>query len=168
MYARGINETKRAVLRELVVLIADGQSYSRSIMRTIITQLGVKSACDVNNGDAALEAIVTFEPSVMILDWNIPGLDAREIVRMVRGSRTLPNSALPIIAISNSGKASVVNEALALGVNYFLVKPISPRLLEERFLGAVFKSRKRALADNFKPVPVDTSNESAPSQSEIS
>jgi len=121
----------------------------------MLLHLGVKSIFDVSNGGAALDAIRSSAPNIMILDWNISGLDAREIVRLVRRTNGFPDANLPIIVISNSGKYSIVNEAIALGVNYFLVRPLSPKLLEQHFLGIVVKSRERALADNmFKPVPI--------------
>jgi PleD family two-component response regulator len=57
------------VIKHLVVLIADSRPHSRGLLRSMLLQLEVKKIHEVVDGAAALDAIVTVNPDVMILDW---------------------------------------------------------------------------------------------------
>ena len=63
----------------LVVLIADSNPYTRRLTRMMLTNLGVKSTYESGDGVAALDAIRTVNPDVMIMDWDMPILDGREV-----------------------------------------------------------------------------------------
>ncbi|WP_291848738.1 response regulator [Bradyrhizobium sp.] len=119
-------------IKNRVVLVADSHPYFRSITRTILLQLGVKATQEASDGFQAIEAICAFDPCVMILDLNIRGMDAREVVRVIRTSGVVPDPQMPIIAISDPMKRSRVVEAKQLGINHILIRPISPMLVQQR------------------------------------
>ena len=64
------------VIKHLVVLIADSRPHSRALLRSMLLQLEVKKIHEVVDGTAALEALATVNPDVMILDWGLPVLRA--------------------------------------------------------------------------------------------
>jgi len=132
-------------IKGLVILMADGKSYSRSLLRSILLQLGVKSIHDVGDGAAALAAVRTISPDIVIVDWELPILSGADVLRMIRASKAFSNPNLPVIVISSSGQIECVREANKLGVRHFLVRPISPKTLEQRLVGIVKESRKSAL-----------------------
>ena len=72
----------------LVVLIADSNPYTRRLTRMMLTNLGVKSTYESGDGVGALDAIRAVNPDVMIMDWEMPILDGREVMRIVRARRT--------------------------------------------------------------------------------
>jgi two-component system, chemotaxis family, chemotaxis protein CheY len=114
------------LIKDRVALVADSHPYLRSITRTILLQLGVKVTREVSDGFEAVEAICSFDPCAMILDWGIRGMDAREVVRVVRTSGIVPNPKIPIIAISGPIKRSKVVEAKDLGIDQLVLRPLSP------------------------------------------
>ena len=134
------------VIKHLVVLIADSRPHSRALLRSMLLQLDVKKIHEVVDGTAALDAIVAVNPDVMILDWDLPGRSARDVLRMARSPTANPNPDLPIIVLSSSGQSAYVHEAIELGAPYFLVWPISPKMLQQRFLGIVAEARNVARA----------------------
>ena len=93
----------------LVVLIADSNAYTRRLTRMMLTNLGVKSIYEAADGVAALDAIRTVNPDVMILDWDMPILDGREVMRIVRSPGMFPKPNLPIIMLSDRGLRSRVD-----------------------------------------------------------
>lgn len=109
--------------KKQVVLIADGALHSRLLLRSMLLQLGVKSIYEVGDGTAALDAIRTFSPDIMILDWDLPVLSGPDLMNMVRARGVFPNPDLPIIVISSSGQSTYVHEAIKLGAQQFLVRP---------------------------------------------
>ena len=141
-------------LGSLVVLIADGNSYASRLTRIMLTNVGVKLIHEVQDGAAALEAIRAINPDVMILEWDIPVLDGREVMRIMRSPGLFPKPNLPVIMLTNYGLSSRLNEALHLGVHEFLVKPISSKTLQQRLIGILFKPRPMVLTGGFYvPLP---------------
>ena len=96
----------------LVVLIADSNAYTRRLTRMMLTNLGVKSIYEAADGVAALDAIRNVNPDVMIVDWDMPVLDGREVMRIVRSPGELPKANLPIIMLTDVGLQSRVTTAI--------------------------------------------------------
>jgi two-component system chemotaxis response regulator CheY len=141
-------------MEALVVLLADSNAYTRRLTRTMLTNLGIKSIYESVDGIAALEAIRTINPDVMILEWDLPVLDGPEVMRVVRSPGVFPKPSLPIIMLTDRGLRSRVTEAIRLGVNEFLVKPISPKSLQQRLLGILLNPRPMVRAGKYYiPMP---------------
>jgi CheY-like chemotaxis protein len=141
-------------IENLVILIADANAYTRRLTRTMLVNLGAKSIYEVADGVAALEAIRSVSPDVMIVDWDMPVLDGREVTRIVRSPGVFPKPNLPIIMLTDVGKRSRVHQAIRLGVHEFLVKPISPKTLQQRLLGILLKPRPMVRAGRYYiPLP---------------
>ena len=66
-------------------------------------------------------------PDVVILDWEMPSPNGPEFVRRVRSPYEFPQPDVPIIMLTGHGERTRVEEAVRLGVNEFLLKPVSRR-----------------------------------------
>ena len=138
----------------LVVLIADSNPYTRRLTRMMLTNLGIKSTYEAGDGVGALDAIRAVNPDVMIMDWDMPILDGREVMRIVRAPGIYPKANLPVIMLTDVGLQSRVTTAMRLGVHEFLVKPISPKTLQQRLLGLILNPRPMVRAGKFYiPMP---------------
>ena len=141
-------------LEGLVVLIADSNPYTRRLTRMMLTNLGIKSTYESGDGLAALDAIRSVNPDVLVMDWDMPLMDGREVMRIVRSPGVHPKANLPIIMLTDIGLQSRVTAAIRLGVHEFLVKPISPKTLQQRLLGIIFNPRPMVRAGKFYiPMP---------------
>ena len=136
-------------LKGLVVLLADGRLYSRALMRSMLLQLDIKAVHEAVDGAAAIDVICAVNPDVMIVDWDLPVLNVREVLRMVRTSSAIPNPNLPIIVVSSSGQSADVHDAIKLGAQHFMVRPISPKMLEQR-LRSIVKAARKARSYNIE------------------
>ncbi len=149
-----VSQELQKALEGLVVLVAEANPYLRRLTRMMLMNLGVKSIYESTDGIAALEAIRTVNPDVMIMDWDIPVLDGREVMRIVRTPGDFPKANLPIIMLTDVGLQSRVTTAMRLGVHEFLVKPISPKTLQQRLLGLILNPRPMVRAGKFYiPMP---------------
>ena len=141
-------------LEGLVVLVADSNPYLRRLTRMMLVNLGVKSIYESVDGIAALDAIRNINPDVMIIDWDMPVLDGREVMRIVRTPGDFPKANLPIIMLTDVGLQSRVTTSIRLGVHEFLVKPISPKTLQQRLLGIILNPRPMVRAGEYYiPMP---------------
>jgi CheY-like chemotaxis protein len=138
----------------LVVLVADSNPYTRRLTRMMLTNLGCKAVYEAADGVATIDAIRTINPDVTILDWDMPVLDGREVMRIVRSPGVFPKPNAPVIMLTDRGLRSRVTAAIRLGVNEFLVKPISPKTLQQRLLAITLKPRPMVRAGKYYiPMP---------------
>jgi two-component system, OmpR family, phosphate regulon response regulator PhoB len=79
----------------------------------------------ITDGAAALSAVAERPPHLVIIDWNMPGLAALEVIQGVRRART-PQAVRLIILSALSGEQDVVT-GLNLGADDYIAKPFSLR-----------------------------------------
>lgn len=115
--------------RSLALLCVEDNPYGRVVMNTILTQLGHR-ADFVESGEAAVAAIVRGGYDVVLMDITLPGLDGLEATRRIRA---LPGAAgqVPVIGLSGHNDSGSEAAARAAGMNFYFVKPVSPRQVAE-------------------------------------
>jgi YesN/AraC family two-component response regulator len=136
------------------VLVVDDEHYMRKVVRTLLMSLGVRTIYEASNALSGLDVIRTMAPHVVIVDWQMPGLDGRGFVRMVRSPETFPYPDVPIIMLTAHSERSRVIEAMECGVHEFLLKPVSSKALADR-LTAVLNSPRKLIrkGDYYGPEP---------------
>jgi CheY-like chemotaxis protein len=148
-----MSSAQRAI-EGLTMLIADSNAYTRRLTRSMLMNLGVKSIYEANDGVVALEAIRNVSPDVMVLNWDMPGLDGPEVMRIVRSPEVFPKANLPVIMLTDRSTRSVVRSAVRLGVHELLIKPISPKALQQRLIGIMLYPRPMVQAGKYYiPLP---------------
>ena len=135
------NKSMEKLIQGLNILIVDSNAYMRRMTRMMLMNLGAKSVMEAIDGLAALEAIRSCDPDVMLLDWDMPVLNGMEVMRIVRSPGVFPRPNLPIIMLTYRSHRSAVVEALANGAHEFLLKPTSPKALCDRLMSIVGKPR---------------------------
>ncbi len=136
------------------VLVVDDERYMRKVVRTMLMSIGVRNVYEAADGPAGLELIRTSAPDAVILDWEMPGLDGPAFVHMVRSPDTFPYPNVPIIMLTGHGERSRVIEAVKIGVNEFLVKPVSSKALQDRLISVLINPRPLVkTGDYYGPAP---------------
>lgn len=141
-------------IQGLNILIVDNNHYMRRLTRTMLVNLGAKSVLEASDGLAALEAIRTCDPDVMLLEWDMPVLDGMEVMRIVRSPGVFPRPNLPIIMLTSRAERTAVAQALRAGAHEFLLKPTSPQALRDRLTSILVNPRPMVkLGDYYVPQP---------------
>jgi two-component system chemotaxis response regulator CheY len=136
------------------VVVVDDEHYMRKVVRTMLMSIGIRDVHEAPDGAAGLELIRAMKPDIVILDWNMPGLDGPSIVRTVRSPATFPYPDVPIIMLTSHGERSHVIEAVKIGVNEFLLKPVSVKALQDRVTAVLTKPRQiMKHGDYYGPAP---------------
>lgn len=142
------------LVRSLRVLIVEDSQFMRRIVRNLLMNIGVKEVFEAIDGIAGLDAVRTVVPDIVILDWDLPLLNGAEFVRIVRSPDVFPMPAVPIIMLSSYGERWRVVEAMRLGVNEYLRKPVSAQQLLDRFISILAKPRMMVqVGDYYGPNP---------------
>ena len=142
------------IIQSLCVIVVDDNQYMRKMVRNLLVNCGIKEIYEAGDGIAALDMIRTVGPDVVILDWEMPLLSGPELVRIVRSPGVFPMPDVPIIMLSGHGERWRVVEAVKLGVNEYLIKPVSARAIYDRLVSIFAQPRPTVqLGDYYGPEP---------------
>src|SRR5271154_2767499 len=106
------------------ILIIDRDVASVEPLRQKLGETGFTVRA-ITDGSAAISAVAERPPHLVIIDWNMPGLAALEVIQGVRRART-PQAIRLIILSALSGEQDVVT-GLNLGADDYIAKPFSLR-----------------------------------------
>ena len=144
-------------IQSLAVLVVDDNQYTRKMVRNLLINCGVKEVFEAADGIAALDAIRSIGPDVVVLDWEMPLLSGAELVRIVRSPGVFPTPDIPIIMLTAHGERWRVVEAVRLGVHEYLIKPVSAKSLYDRLAAIVAQPRPVVQrGDYYGPEPRNT------------
>ncbi len=134
-------------LSGLSVLLVDDENFSRGIVTRLLRGVGLKEIHEAEDGSKALHLLRNprYKTDFVIADFNMPvmhGLDMLKAVRM--GEENIPRD-LPIAMLTGHSDQGLVNMAITLGVNAFLVKPVSARKLNARLI----KMMEQSISDSW-------------------
>lgn len=110
-----------------LVLVEDSDDDERLSLRAI-ARSGVDCAVVViRHGGEAISRLLASEgpaPSLIILDFQLPGSNGLEILRRIRHDKNL--RFVPIVMFSSLGSESLVHDCMQAGANSFVQKPVDP------------------------------------------
>lgn len=98
-----------------ILIVAEDRAKVRSLC-DILRPAGYVVS-DVNSGDTVMESYTEFDPDLLLLDVELPGVHAFEICRYLKNLRG-PDAATVIFIASRSEPAEVVDGLAAGGVDY--------------------------------------------------
>ena len=65
-------------LANIKILVIDDLPFARSLVRQILNVFGGRDIKDAADGDKALKIMTTFEPDLIILDWDMKPMNGIE------------------------------------------------------------------------------------------
>ena len=144
----------RDMIQGLAILIVDHNQQSRRLTKTMLTTLGAKSVYEATDGLAALDLLRNNNIDVMVLDRDVPVLSAPELLSFVRSPDLFPKADLPVIMLVASARRRDASEAMRTGAHELLLKPTSPKALQDRLLSVMLNPRKLVRIGNaYVPEP---------------
>jgi DNA-binding response OmpR family regulator len=111
------------------ILVVDDDAKIVRLVRTYLEREGYR-VVTAGDGPAALDAIETHQPALVVLDLMLPELDGRAVIRAVR--RDEEAGATPILVLSARGTTIDRIAGLEDGADDYLPKPFSPAELVVR------------------------------------
>lgn len=108
------------------ILVVDDDKAIRNLITTTLEMKDYRYQT-ASTGNAAIMAVLSNNPDVMILDLGLPDMDGVEIIRKVRSW-----SSIPIIIVSARSDDRDKIEALDEGADDYLTKPFSTEELLAR------------------------------------
>lgn len=115
-------------LHERAVLVVDDNPTSRLILEELLNGWEMQPLC-VADGATALAELegraAQGEPvPLVLLDYQMPGMDGLELARRIQRSPRLGDPAL--LMLSSSGQGEAAQQAREAGITRYLIKPVKP------------------------------------------
>ena len=110
------------------ILIVDDNATNLKLVAYLMRANGydVDTALDA---EAALEALRTHRPDVILMDIQLPGIDGLELTRRLKADPATRD--IVIIAVTAYAMKGDQDKALAAGCDDYITKPIDTRTLPE-------------------------------------
>ena len=119
------------------ILIGDAQPSVRFGLQLLFEQqAGWKVVGEVENAQALLDAIRFRCPDLVLLDWELPGMSAKDLLVLIR--QKCPRLGVVFM----SGKIELRSMALLAGADIFVYKADPPEKLLEQIREFIIEKHK--------------------------
>jgi DNA-binding response OmpR family regulator len=122
------------------VLVVDDDATTRDVIVRYLEREGFE-ALQAEDGGRARAVIETADPSLVILDLMLPGIDGLSVIRWMRST-----GWTPVIMLTALGEETDRIVGLELGADDYVTKPFSPRELVARVRSVLRRSGAAAPA----------------------
>jgi two-component system chemotaxis response regulator CheY len=136
-------------LNDVHVLVVDDNRQMRLLVRCLLRAGGLTNITEADTAAHAIELMRERPVDLAIVDWMMQPVDGLAFTRMMRWDGASPNPYMPILMLTAHTEISRVAAARDAGVNGFMKKPISARLLFDRVANALTDTRMFIRCDDF-------------------
>ena len=112
-----------------ICYVEDDEDIQR-IVRMTLERVGKMTVEIVGDPTLAIEAMTTFKPDLVMLDWMMPKMDGPALFRQMK--LRPETSALPVVFITAKASQHDLDELLRLGAAGAISKPFSPKDLPDQ------------------------------------
>jgi CheY-like chemotaxis protein len=86
-------------LSNLSVLVVEQHATMRSLMRTVLRELGIMGVRDTSDMDTAFEMHASAPADLILTDWS-PSLDGMALLHRLRNDEESPDPCVPVIVVT--------------------------------------------------------------------
>ncbi|MEQ1617091.1 MAG: response regulator [Terricaulis sp.] len=122
----------------LRVLVVDDQKSMRQLICTSLRGLGLVHVQNAEDGAMALATLRSRTFDLVLLDAEMPKLNGIETLAAIRGEERL--RSLKVIMVTGRADVEFIRQAAKLGIDGYLVKPVSSNVLAARIDAAIRKT----------------------------
>ena len=112
-----------------IAVIVEDNEPTRRLICTALGSIGITEVITAENGQKAIEVLAATKADIAIVDWKMEVMDGIEFTKKVRGSHAGIDPNTPILMLTSVVGSSAEKNAYDAGVNFFMNKPFSVKLL---------------------------------------
>ena len=120
------------------VMVIDDVPETRMLLRDMLEEMGFLSVIEASNGQAALEKLKSTPTHLILCDHVMEDMSGLDLLSQLRNHPYLVD--IPFIVVSAVGDVPVIETALDLGADDYMIKPVSFQLLRRK-VSDVFRRR---------------------------
>jgi putative two-component system response regulator len=142
-----------AVYARMKILVIDDEPFNVALLEGMLADSGYTRVKSVTDSRLAMEACVSFDPDLVLLDLMMPHVDGFAILESIRAAAA--EAFLPVVVLTADANEATKLRALRAGATDFLLKPFDQlevllrinNLLETRRLHLQLDMQVAAYAD---------------------
>src|SRR5256884_1457854 len=113
------------------ILVVDDDAVSRKILARLLASAGYQCH-ECEDGAEALALVHAKRPSLLLLDFDMPGLNGTEVLKTLRSDSDPAIAQIPAIMLTGHGSDESEVRCLQAGADDFVTKPINAAVLRAR------------------------------------
>lgn len=119
----------------LSVLVVDDYKTMRSIIISLLNQIGFKDIDEASDGSTALESLRKKKYELIFSDWNMSPMQG---IDFLRAARAMPEyKETPFIMVTAENNVDNLIQAKTAGVTNYIVKPFTANVLKEKLVSVL-------------------------------
>jgi two-component system KDP operon response regulator KdpE len=130
------------------ILVIDDEPAIRRLLKTSLSAEGYEVE-EAATGEAGWAQFNKVKPDLVLLDLGLPDIDGREVLKRVRGLGAPTGGLVPVIVLSIRSDERGKVEALDLGADDYVAKPVGMDELNARVRAAL---RHRLQQEGAEPI----------------
>jgi two-component system chemotaxis response regulator CheY len=112
------------------ILIVDDCRLTAKILGRVMKEMGFE-VHTAQSGEEAIDFLSkNATPSLLFVDWVMPGLSGIEFIAWLRAQDT--TKSVPVLMVTAERDLSKIAEAIQSGANEYIMKPFSPEIIQEK------------------------------------
>jgi two-component system, chemotaxis family, chemotaxis protein CheY len=112
-------------------LVVDDSASMRAILKRTLRERGFEVAAAGNGSDALLiMAQQDHDLDVVLIDWNMPGMNGFELLREIR--RQPRYDRIKLLMVTTETSRAEMLHALAAGADEYITKPFTPDVVYDK------------------------------------
>ena len=120
------------------ILLVDDDEDTQAIVTEMLEAIGMQVEA-ASDGERALDRLVLQPFDLVVLDWNLPGMDGLELCQEIRKHPRL--GSLPVLFLTARSSSRDLVDAFAAGADDFVPKPFRAPELGARLLALLRRAK---------------------------
>ncbi|TYB31843.1 MAG: response regulator transcription factor [Candidatus Mcinerneyibacterium aminivorans] len=124
------------------IQIVEDEKKIANIVKKYLAREGYRTKIS-SDGEKALKDFNKFDPDLLILDRMLPNKSGDEVLKWINRIKEIP-----VIMLTAKDKEDEILNGFKIGVDDYITKPFSPRILVERVKNILKRSDRVSFKDN--------------------
>jgi two-component system chemotaxis response regulator CheY len=117
-------------------LVVDDSGVMRKVLIGALGRAEITEVDQAADGKEAVDAVMTTDYNLVLMDWNMPNMLGIDAVRAIRAA----GKTMPIIMVTTEAEKTRVIEALKAGANNYIIKPFEPTTIVSKIQEVLAKA----------------------------
>lgn len=125
----------------LNALVVEDDQFTRELIVQALTVIGFAGIRQAEDGEAALKACIAQLPDIIYCDIEMEPMNGIAFLKALRRTKMKQVREMPFVFLTSHGESNIVREAMAAGVDAFILKPPTLKKLKDK-TDTVLEGRK--------------------------
>ena len=122
------------------VLIAEGSTFMRIVLKTSLTALDFDVVGTAKDGMEAVDKYMELKPDIVLVDVELQGMDGIEVTRTIVNDN--PSAAVILLISESMDIPDLIVEGVRAGATAYLRKPLSEEEIKSSVDGALKRLKR--------------------------